>query len=82
MHRFSEYLKYKVLTGDQELLSMDAGKEGCVGANAALWEVLHGRSEWDAVYQSLNAATRRATWINAQALQTCSDYLGMDLIKW
>ena len=65
------------MTGDQELLSMDAGREGCVAADAALWEVLHGWSEWDAVYQSLDEATRRAIWINAQALQTCSDHLGV-----
>ena len=70
----SEYLKYKVLSRD----AMDEAKEGCVGENATLWEVLQGGNEWDSIYQSLSEDTRRAIWINAKALETCTEHLGKD----
>ena len=57
---------------------MDAAKEGCVGENATLWEVLQGGNEWDSIYQSLSEDTRRAIWINAKALETCTEHLGKD----
>ena len=68
----SEYLKYKVL-------SREAKSECEVKENATLWEVLHGGNEWDAIYQSLDEDTRRGgIWINAKALETCSEHLGKD----
>jgi len=76
--RESEYLKYKVLSRN----AMDAAKEGCVGENATLWEVLQGGNEWDSIYQSLSEDTRRAIWINAKALETCSEHLGQDDVEY
>ena len=74
LNRPPEYLKYKVLSRD----AMDEAKEGCVGENATLWEVLQGGNEWDSIYQSLSEDTRRAIWINAKALETCTEHLGKD----
>ena len=42
-----------------------------------MWEVLQGEAEWNAIYQSLDEGTRRdGVWINAKALETCSEHLG------
>ena len=60
---------------------MDAAKEGCVKEDATLWEVLQGWNEWNSIYQSLDEATTRdGIWINAKALETCTEHLGKDYI--
>ena len=55
----------------------EGAQNDCVNSNATLWEVLQGEAEWNAIYQSLDEGTRRdGVWINAKALETCSEHLG------
>ena len=56
---------------------MEGAQNACVNSNATLWEVLQGEAEWNAIYQSLDEGTRRdGVWINAKAMETCSEHLG------
>ncbi len=71
----SRYLKYKAFEKPSySLYNFSEAKQKCLdveGGGAALWEVLDGKPEWEAIYPKLKAERKDPVWLNGVTTELC-----------
>ncbi len=71
----SRYIKYKAFEKPgYSLYNFLDAKQKCLdveGSGAALWEVIDGKPEWEAIYPRLKAARKDPVWLNGVTTELC-----------